>query len=300
MGIFLDHIKKNHISFSSLLPEPMGSALDLHFEKRGWELQAWDTGNAQGYQIYFGAGVQVDNYYEYGFPYLYDKEELLAFAKAFYESRVCEVNIPRTTEIQILSVQECTDEAYGSTLVQYRLGDTVSFCFSDIPFSEALFEPDRLIAEMVEQSLSRTEIPCWASLSNRLLEVVLENPFDMHFVEYDDDGWTKDICDKLFEEINNLDLYGSVTVGEDDALVTVYAGAMGSIDWKGHPFYGKPCLEHILDVQFEKAFIENRDSLEGKIQTANAQKNCLDVNDMREEAEIRKLEAVNRTHLSER
>lgn len=109
MGVFLDHINKKRVVFSSLLPEPVGAALDSHFEKHGWELQAWDTGNAQGYQIYFGAGVQVDNNYEYGFPYLYDKEELLAFAKGFYESRVREDNTPRTTEIQILSVQECTD-----------------------------------------------------------------------------------------------------------------------------------------------------------------------------------------------
>ena len=81
-------IKKEIILFSSLMSDPAGSAMDLHFEKNGWELQAWDTGTAQGYQIFFGKGVQVDNNYEYGFPYLYDKEELLEFAEGFYESRV--------------------------------------------------------------------------------------------------------------------------------------------------------------------------------------------------------------------
>lgn len=41
-----------------------------------------------GYQVFFGTGVQVDNLYEYGFPYLCDKDELLAFAKKFYIKKI--------------------------------------------------------------------------------------------------------------------------------------------------------------------------------------------------------------------
>ena len=86
-GAELPH-RKDVVLFASLLPEPMGSALDDHFKKNGWELQAWDNGKVQGYQVFFGDGVQVDNSYEYGFPYLYDKDELLAFAEGFYERQV--------------------------------------------------------------------------------------------------------------------------------------------------------------------------------------------------------------------
>ena len=238
----LDEIKKEPVLFSSMLPEPMGSALDNHFVKNGWELQAWDSGEAQGYQVFFGKGVQVDNNFEYGFPYLYDKDELLAFAKGFYESRVCENDAFHEDEIQVLSVEECTDEAYGATLVQYCSGDIVSFCFSDIPFEQALTNCEGLIAEIQEQLAERDEMPSWKALSYRAIEAVLENPFDMHFIERGDDFWTSDVCDELFEVINNLGLYGVITVGEDDALVTFYAGAMGSINWSGHPIYCEPCL----------------------------------------------------------
>lgn len=80
--------KREVVLFASLLPEPMGTALDGHFKKNGWELQAWDNGKVQGYQVFFGDGVQVDNSYEYGFPYLYDKDELLAFAEGFYDRHI--------------------------------------------------------------------------------------------------------------------------------------------------------------------------------------------------------------------
>ena len=40
------------------------------FEQNNWELVK--TKNKY-YQLYFGKNVQVDNMYEYGFPYLFDK-----------------------------------------------------------------------------------------------------------------------------------------------------------------------------------------------------------------------------------
>lgn len=73
-------------SFSELIPGSIGESLDAHFAKRGWKLLTRQTGSdgASGYQVFFGEGVQVDNLYEYGFPYLYDKEELLSFARDFF------------------------------------------------------------------------------------------------------------------------------------------------------------------------------------------------------------------------
>lgn len=71
-------------SFSSLLHNHVGVALDKHFEKNGWILQRSEG----GYQVFFGKGVQVDNHYEYGFPYLYDQNELIAFANEFYITKL--------------------------------------------------------------------------------------------------------------------------------------------------------------------------------------------------------------------
>ena len=76
---------KEAISFSSVLPSPIGTQLDALFRQRGWQLQrCTPEGGNSGYQVYFGSGVQVDNHYEYGFPYLYGRDELVAFAYDFY------------------------------------------------------------------------------------------------------------------------------------------------------------------------------------------------------------------------
>lgn len=78
-------MEKEVVHFSSLLPPPMGTRLDALFHQHSWQLQRWVTEEGTlGYQIYFGAGVQVDNHYEYGFPYLYEEAELLSFAHGFY------------------------------------------------------------------------------------------------------------------------------------------------------------------------------------------------------------------------
>jgi len=76
------------VKFSDLLPDPAGAALDAHFDRNGWELQLWDNGESSGYQVFFGKGVQVDQHMEYGFPYLYGADELLAFALEFYQKRL--------------------------------------------------------------------------------------------------------------------------------------------------------------------------------------------------------------------
>lgn len=52
-------------------------ALDELFKKEKWKLvKAYDDYSKEiGYQLYFGEGIQVDNNYEYGFPYLLNREE---------------------------------------------------------------------------------------------------------------------------------------------------------------------------------------------------------------------------------
>ncbi len=75
----------NAIRFTDVMPRVMGEKLDAYFAENGWQLQAWDTNGSVGYQVYFGKGVQVDNHFEYGFPYLYDIDELQGFAEGLYE-----------------------------------------------------------------------------------------------------------------------------------------------------------------------------------------------------------------------
>lgn len=81
-------VVKRVITFSELLGGELGHNLDSYFKNNAWELQEWSSDSKAGYQVFFGAGVQVDNLYEYGFPYLYDKEEVRSFANNFFNKFV--------------------------------------------------------------------------------------------------------------------------------------------------------------------------------------------------------------------
>ena len=64
------------IKFSDLIPSTVGKRLDQYFEKNGWV------------QVYFGERVQVDNQFEFGFSYLYSREETISFARIFHNDRL--------------------------------------------------------------------------------------------------------------------------------------------------------------------------------------------------------------------
>lgn len=149
-------------------------------------------------------------------------------------------------EINVLSFEECLDKTYGETIVQYSSQERISFAFSQVTVDKVAEDPAALVEDLRAQLDKNEKMPLWSLLSDNLLAVVTENPFDMHFVEYDDEGWCEEDVDALFAEICARGLLGVVTCGEDGALVTVYAGAMGSINWTGHPVYGKPCFEKII------------------------------------------------------
>lgn len=146
-------------------------------------------------------------------------------------------------EINILSFEECLDKTYGETIVQYSSQGKTSFAFSQLAIDKVAENPAVLAEDLRVQLDENQKMPLWSLLSDNLLAVVTENPFDMHFVENDDDGWCEEEVDALFAEVCSRGLLGAVTCGEDGALVTVYAGAMGSVDWTGHPVYGIPCFE---------------------------------------------------------
>lgn len=150
-------------------------------------------------------------------------------------------------ELVILSMEDCLDEDYGSTIVQYKIGDLISFAFSNVPVKDALAEPEKVIADIQECRSYLTGQPLWSALSQNLLDVILEEPFDMFFVEYNDPEWTEEMSEVLWDEVGSMGLEGFVRCGEDGALVTVYAGAMNAVDWTGHPQYGEPCLQHTFE-----------------------------------------------------
>ena len=149
-------------------------------------------------------------------------------------------------ELCILSMEECFDKDYGETIVQYKAGDLISFAFSQVPIEVALTEPEKVISDIREYRESLTGQPLWSDLSLNLQEVILDNPFDMYFIDEGDDGWTEEMSEVLWEEAQAMGVDAVVRCGEDDALVTVYAGAMHHVDWTGHKDYGRPCFEHVF------------------------------------------------------
>ena len=76
------------VKFSEFMDEVVGNFMDEYYAKEGWELQLIRGRDGDiGYQTFFGKGVCVDNYEEYGFRYLYDLEDVIGFAENFYKFR---------------------------------------------------------------------------------------------------------------------------------------------------------------------------------------------------------------------
>lgn len=105
------------VKFSSLCPEPVGSGIDQHFENNNWKLLCFDKDDFTGYQVFFGEDVQVDNNYEYGFPYLYEEDELLAFANEFYENKVRDSEIASLDSVINNAVSRVDEEKGGSVVL---------------------------------------------------------------------------------------------------------------------------------------------------------------------------------------
>ena len=92
--------------FSELCEGEQFEAVDRYFLEQGWKLELWKEENDFGYQVFFGEGVQVDNYYEYGFPYLFAKEEVIGFAEEFYKTHVKERDVKKELDGLIEDAKE--------------------------------------------------------------------------------------------------------------------------------------------------------------------------------------------------
>lgn len=145
--------------------------------------------------------------------------------------------------INILSVEECHDEDYGASIIQYKANNgDVSFVFSSLTVEEILARPEAVSAE-IEQKKGTQPLPLWSDLSDRMLELITDSSFDMFFIDNDDENWTEEMADAIWDESISHGLNSVVTAGEDGGLITVYAGAIGSVNWAGHPVLGSPCFE---------------------------------------------------------
>lgn len=85
-----DHLLKviRVVKYAEILPGEKGEFLDALFEKEGWQLQlVYGTDGGTGYQLFLGKGVQVDNYWEYAFPHLFELEHVIDHAENFYTYR---------------------------------------------------------------------------------------------------------------------------------------------------------------------------------------------------------------------
>lgn len=133
--------------------------------------------------------------------------------------------------VKIVDVNSC-DEAYGTTLVQYESDGVVGYEFTDVPEEKI----EKYIGQEIDVPVK--ELVLWSDLSEILLDIITTNCFDMHFVEKDDEEWTEELADKVYEEVCKFGLK-TITRGEDDAYLTVYAGTMCEINWFGHRFFGK-------------------------------------------------------------
>lgn len=170
----------------------------------------------------------------------------------------------------VISIEACMDDVYGASIVQYcREEGLVAFAFSSVGVHEAISRPELVLAEIIRNK-SSSEPPAWTELSESMLDLIVDSGFDMHFIEYDDDFWTETKANKIWDESVDKGLDGVVRTGEDGCLITVYAGAMGSVNWANHSMYGKPCLENV--------FASEQQSLDKHIQEAKTKSvasNCV-------------------------
>lgn len=154
----------------------------------------------------------------------------------------------KENNVEIISVEECGDEAYGASLVQYSLGENhVSFAFCDVDVSGNDYDLNVIKEEIFAQIEENEKQPLWSDLSETLVKEILDSPFDMHFVEYDDEDWSEEKAEQVWKEADEHSI--AVTCGEDGCYLTFYAGAMSCINWNGHPYYGTPCLEDVIIAQ---------------------------------------------------
>lgn len=147
------------------------------------------------------------------------------------------------SELSLISAEECWDSDYGISIVQYSRGNgSVYFAFSNLLPNDVLFRPTLFLSELNELNES-DKLPLWSDLSPKMLDLVMESSFDMLFIEHDDDSWSEDLAEEIWDESLAKGLDSVVTLG-DDCYLTVYAGAICSVNWNGHPVLGKPCLEN--------------------------------------------------------
>ena len=178
----------NKVSFEELLPGSKGSVLDSYFKKEGWELQLWVTDKSVGYQVYFGAGVQVDNNFEYGFQYLYDKDEAVAFANDFYDRKISKgslsdkINAARArgegmgSESVISAAHFAENDEIKDTVLESDVlrNKALDVCYSIPGYKELSLDEKNRLYDLVQKSISSSKENIMASSSSKPWKVFFE------------------------------------------------------------------------------------------------------------------------------
>lgn len=158
------------------------------------------------------------------------------------------------SNFKILSISESDDYDYGESIIQYQHNSSISFAFCPIFISDGITsEKEEKVVKWLEDNHS-TNIPStsWKDLSPALLCLIMDYPFNMNFIEEgDSEIWTQDVAYKIDDEVSKLNLTDVIVCGEGEEMLTVYAGAMCDVDWAGHPEYGLPCLECVVEEELK-------------------------------------------------
>ena len=143
-------------------------------------------------------------------------------------------------DIKILNVEECGDYDYGLSVVKYSIGnDFVSYIFSEQPHDE--YEEESILSEIIshiEENKGIGSYPKWSDLSPTLLYLVEDSCWDMKFVDYDNEDWNETKANEILVEAGQYtSLDNVIEPGDaDGAYITVFADAMNSVNWYGHPY----------------------------------------------------------------
>lgn len=213
---------KVECKFSELIPGPIGDNLDLYFNKNGWKLERWEEGDKAGYQVFFGKNVQVDNQFEYGFPYLFDKDDVIAFANDFYENKIMVNHTLKNTD--------------DKTLLEEAKKLINNYCLSEFEH-EADFR-DLYNVGVGYTTITDDEIPIQVSVD--LKNNVFKRFLDGYLFELKQYNSLKELINK---ELKCLDFNELVYVPEDE--IAEHIKKTGSLQLTE---YGLSLYEHMNDI----------------------------------------------------
>lgn len=160
------------------------------------------------------------------------------------ECKYSKLDYEKYSNVQILDLID-SPNGISRTIIQYKLKDKdkkfISFAVSDHEKDEI----NKIIQELEKERPNMETYPIWSDLSKELLNFIVENEFDMNFIE-NEDITVKDKNKLLLEALKHPALDGVIEDGVfEECAIIIYAGAMCQINWYGS-VYGACKLSDII------------------------------------------------------